>query len=423
MAGLFGGQRQNNGIGSFLERVVLGSDVINDREKLALEREKLQRQQAAAASLNAFLSGGGQPQQAQASQSLDLDALAAGNLGPTETQMRAMQPQQPRGLPSLRAAAPALLAAQAQGIDIGDYVNLLDKTTPNVQVANGIAFDPQNTAPGTRIGVNLQDVRGVQVDTQDPTNANRFIPNIAEGQELLYDAQGRPVVRQIPGYAQGRAEVAGAIKGAESQAQTPFNVRTIQGPDGRPFTTSDANILGAGGIYGQSAADQAYAVESARDRAAREDTAESRASSAERMLPSLDRMEQLLPNVVAGFGSDPRLAANRVGAFFGNEDAQRRAASTEVFKNEARQIVSQIIRTFGANPTEGERKYAEQMSGADVDLTPQALQQGIDLAFARAARDMNATGRAIPVTSQSRYNALPSGTLFIAPDGTTRRKP
>jgi hypothetical protein len=142
-------------------------------------------------------------------------------------------------------------------------------------------------------------------------------------------------------------------------------------------------------------------------------------------------MEAMLPDVIAGFGSDARIAAARALAATGNEDAQRRVAATATFQNEARQLVASILPMFGANPTEGERKYAEQMSGADVSYTPETLQEGIRLARERVARDEAAYaasqggGASGPARPQSRadYDALPSGATFIAPDGTTRRKP
>lgn len=320
------------------------------------EREQLQQRQQALQQLGTAIGGGGQ----------------AG---------------QPGGAPSVRGAMPALLAASQAGVDIGDYVSLLDKAQPDV------AFE-----------------RGFRFDRRDPGTAPAFAPNLDNGQEPVYDANRRVVgVRNMDGAivsaAQreravydarnaSQASYAGAISEATAAGQgrggAPYQIETVQGPDGRPITTSRQNILQGGAIYGQSEADRAYGVQTAQNRATREATAQNRASAAQRMLPTLDRMEELLPNVIAGVGAEYRLGASRLGGQFGNEDAARRAAATEVFKNEARQIVAQIIGTFGANPTEGERKYAEQMAGADVNITPQALQEGIRLTRERAQRDIAA---------------------------------
>ena len=63
----------------------------------------------------------------------------------------------------------------------------------------------------------------------------------------------------------------------------------------------------------------------------------------------------------------------------GNEKAVREVTATQVFQNRARQLVLDIIKSFGANPSNAEREYAEKMQGADVELTPQALAEGIRL--------------------------------------------
>lgn len=395
MAGLFGGARrfladQRTG-GNFADRLSLfGAQLqdINDGGNRARGVEaqraamaQAEQRQAALSRLNGSLFGGG-----QSAPSLDLAALSQGDLGPTDA---GRAPQQ-RGLPSLQQAAPALIQAMQGGIDIGDYVGLLDKAGPDMAVENGVAYDRRSIQPGQRLGVNLSNVNGHMIDTQDPGNANRFVPQVAEGQRLLYDSQGNPVVQNIEGYTQAVAQTSGARAAAESASQAPYQLNTVMGPDGRVITASREQILNGGPIYGQSAADQAYAVTSARNRAEQEDRREDRASAAVRMLPTLDRMEELLPDIIAGQGADWRRAGARfAGTFMGNDDAARRAAATEIFQNEARQVVSQIIGTFGANPTEGERKYAEQMAGADVNLTPQALAEGIRLARARAQRDIS----------------------------------
>lgn len=454
MAGLFGGAQRflaaNRGPGNFAERLAMFGAQMQDVGDGGDRAKSLATQKAAAAASAQRqeavgrlhgLFGGSQP-----APSLDLDALAQGNLGPTDTE-RAASPRQ-RSLPSLSQAAPALLGAMRAGVDIGDYVSLLDKAGPDMAVENGVAYDRRNIQPGQRLGVNLSNVNGHLIDTQDPTNANRFVPQIGEGQRLLYDSQGNPVVQNIEGYTQARGSAERAVNDARNASQAsyagitaqaqaegqgrgaaPYALETIIGPDGSPITTSRQNILNSGPIIGQSAAGQAYAVDSAKNQAQQEDKREERASAAMRMLPTLDRMEQLLPDIIAGVGANWRQTGARVLGSLGNREAAQSAAATEVFQNEARQVVAQIIGTFGSNPTEGERKYAEQMAGADVNLTPQALAEGIRLARARANRDIASQqsqqegrgGRRI--SSRAEYDALPSGATFIAPDGSTRRKP
>lgn len=364
------------------------SNVMESRQKRMQEEARAQ----AMGNLNRGLFGGGQP-----TQTLDLQDLAQGGQGRVIDQPAAPGRQ---GLPSLREAGPALIAAQQAGIPIDDYISLLDKTGPDMQVVNGQAYDRRGVAPGQRIGVNLSNVNGTMIDQQDPTNANRFVPNVGENQELLYDANNRPVVRNIQGSVEAGAYREAANVGARESATAPYRFVNVQGPDGAPTTMSVANAAGQS-FTGQAPGARVYDEASARNQAAREETAQTRASAAARMLPTLDKMEELLPDVIAGYGADARLGMNRLGGALGLQGAADRAGATEIFKNEARQIVAQIIGTFGANPTEGERKYAEQMAGADVNITPQALEEGIRLTRERAARDMagapnRGTGRGAP---------------------------
>ncbi len=391
MAGLFGGARsfldRQRGQGNLAERLQMFGASMQDIGQLdGVDRAGTLRTQAAArqaaatrataqTNLNRGLFGGGQP-----TQTLDLQDLAQGGQGRVIDQPA---PPAQQGLPSLREAGPALIAAQQAGIDIGDYVSLLDRAGPDVAYEQGFRYD-----------------------RRDPNSAPVYAPNLGEGQAPTIRNGQVQSVQNLPGYveslavrernvndARNASDASYAGVQAENTARgtgrgsAPYDVMTVQGPDGRPITTSRENILGSGPIYGQSEADKAYATTSATNLAAREDAAETRGSAAERLLPSLDRMEALLPDVIAGIGADQRLMASRALAATGNAQAVRESTATQVFQNEARQVVAQVIRSFGANPTEGERKYAEQMSGADVNYTPQALAEGIRLARARAERD------------------------------------
>lgn len=89
-----------------------------------------------------------------------------------------------------------------------------------------------------------------------------------------------------------------------------------------------------------------------------------------------------------------KLQAARAMAATGNEDATRKVKATETFINQGRVLVADMIKTFGANPTEGERKYAERMSGADAQLNPETLREGIRLQRARINRDLQEAGAA-----------------------------
>lgn len=188
------------------------------------EREQLQQRQQALQQLGTAIQGGGQ---------------TAGSA------------------PSVRGAMPALLAASQAGVDIGDYVSLLDKTQPDIAYENGQRYD-----------------------RRDPSSAPRFAPNLDNGQEPVYDGRGNVVgVRNMDGLIQSVAEreravndarnasqasYAGAIAEATAAGQgrgsSPYQIETVQGPDGRPITASRQQLLQAGPIYGQSQAQQTEAV-------------------------------------------------------------------------------------------------------------------------------------------------------------------
>lgn len=405
MAGLFGGARralsnfaqtddQGRTLGDKLSIIGATMRSVSDPGSGAIERQVDTQRKARQAQLEAArkaqanqilggLFGGNQP-----APSVDLEALSQGNLGQTDTEIAA----QPRQLPTLGQAAGDLWRAGQLGGDVDTAISLLDKARPTIAVGpDGSAYDSRDQANVGRRFANRTNINGFVTDLNNPENEGRYLPQIGEGQRPLYDAQGNIAgVANLDGSVQAVAQREGAIAAAREASSNPYRLDTVMGPDGNPITTSRANILGGDPIRGQSKAEEAYAVDAAKAQAAREAQTTERASAAVRMLPTLDNMERLLPDVIAGWGADWRQGGARFLGAVGNDDAARRAASTEVFKNEARQLVANVIKTFGANPTEGERKYAEQMMGADVELTPQALQQGIQLVRERANRDIAA---------------------------------
>jgi len=157
-------------------------------------------------------------------------------------------------VPTIREALPALIAAQRQGVDVGDYLTMLDKAGPDLTFVNGMGVDQRDPGNiGKRVGVNLSNVNGVLVDQQDPTNAGRFIPQFDKGQEPLYDSRGQIVaIRNIDGSVQSAAEMAGAVEGAKAAATAPYQDVTVQGPNGAPITMSRQRFAGAGPIVGRA---------------------------------------------------------------------------------------------------------------------------------------------------------------------------
>lgn len=297
------------------------------------------------------------------------------------------------GLPSLRDAAPDLLAAQAAGLDVGDYINLLDKAQRKVEVANGVAYDPTALTPGQRVGVNGSNINGTVVDMQDPNSIGMQIPDMEKGMIRVPGPNGLPMALPMQNFDQILANREGAIAGAKAQATSPYDFINAPTPTGAPRVMSKEQARG-GVFTGQSPADAIRANATASGEAERFNALQTRAATAGSQLDALDNMETLLPDVIAGFGAEPRLQAARAMAALGDEESKKKVAATETFINQGRVLVASIIKTFGANPTEGERKFAERMSGADAELNPETLKEGIRLQRARINRDLRDAGKA-----------------------------
>ena len=254
--------------------------------------------------------------------------------------------------------------------------------------------------------------RGVRVNPYD-ANAPAYIPDLDKGQAPQFGPGGQIAgVGNLPGSVKSMAEMEMAKANAQEAAKSmyvgqnafnqsrggamgsaPYEFVNVPTPMGAPRVMS--KDAAAGGVFtGQSPADAIRANTAATGEAGRAQALQDRAATAGRQLSALDTMEGLLPDVIAGFGADFQLQAARALAAAGNEDAVRKVKATETFLNQGRVLVSDIIKTFGANPTEGERKYAERMSGADAQLNPETLKEGIRLQRSRINRDLQAAGKA-----------------------------
>lgn len=182
--------------------------------------------------------------------------------------------------PGFRDLAPWLQQGALLGAPgVGTAAQIGEAAQPTYQPVNGVPMDTHTgEAGGPRIGVNLQNVNGFARDTQDPNNANQFTPQLAQGEEPLYDQHGNiTAVRNISGAIQSLAEREGTTAGA----RTANSVINGTGPDGRPFTGYAGSALGtppglggaggqAGGVIsGQSPADQNYNTHTAENAATR----------------------------------------------------------------------------------------------------------------------------------------------------------
>jgi len=71
-----------------------------------------------------------------------------------------------------------------------------------------------------------------------------------------------------------------------------------------------------------------------------------------------------------------------------------------------------------------ENQYSRVIQDIKANVSPERIRElGLEDLIAKAGGDVPAGAGPAKVTSDEDYNALPSGTEFIGPDGTVRRKP
>lgn len=301
--------------------------------------------------------------------------------------------------PQMPQAAPPPPAQVSAGIsDYGDprLMTLLNRAT-----MAGIPLTAQMELLKNRSKKSYE--QGVQYGDYASDNP-AFIPKQIEGAQPSFGPNGSVSMRPIEGAQNVAAGMAGAVTGAQEQAKAswdlvtvPIGGRTVMLPRAvaAPLLTRQfggqadlPNDFGRTRAPEDAAAAQALAVARANAQGDVEAGRTARRAAIPAQVDALDNMERLLPDVISGFGADARLQAARMLAATGNEDAKRKVAATETFINQGRILVANIIKTFGSNPTEGERKFAERMSGADAQLNPETLKEGIRLQRARIARDV-----------------------------------
>mgnify|MGYP001094793652 CR=1 FL=1 len=161
---------------------------------------------------------------------------------------------------------------------------------------------------------------------------------------------------------------------------------------------------------------------------------------------------------ITGFGADARLSLQKAGALLGVTKPEA-IQNTETFRAAiAPQVAAMLKSTVGTNQiSNSDREFAEKASGGSIQLDAGSIsrllgimekaaaarlqlhQQQLDAVYPdpQANRRERAlfsvtvpegpssaapTGPARP-SNKAEYDALPSGTTFVAPDGTTRRKP
>lgn len=155
--------------------------------------------------------------------------------------------------------------------------------------------------------------------------------------------------------------------------------------------------------------------------------------------PVLRDMQGLLQSgdVITGFGAEARLAADRALAGAGNQDARRRVAATERYRNMSGRLRVGMAKSLGANPSNADIALLERVTAGDISQTREGLlatlQDGASLAqrqraalqarsAAPAGGNSPAPSAPVRIYNDDDYARLPSGTMYQAPDGSVRRK-
>ncbi len=152
--------------------------------------------------------------------------------------------------------------------------------------------------------------------------------------------------------------------------------------------------------------------------------------------PVLKDMRSLLESgdIITGIGAEARLQAARAAAALGDDKARREVAATERYRNLSGRLRVGMAKSLGPNPSNADIQLLERVTAGDIGQSREGLLATLRDGEQLAARQRQAlssrrpsgqprSGGPVAVNSQAEYNALPSGTLFIAPDGSTRRKP
>ncbi len=369
------------------------------RNSLA-DRMKRQQQQEFMAQLAGRLQGTA-PTYAPTNNDLTVGLGGEGNASTWSPEASINPVRTSNGTPGLNINSPELLPlilGAPPGTNTAPILDVLKAQAPKYSYVNGQRVQLEGAGSGQGPAFIAEMDKGMR-------------PGADGGVEMLpnYDR----VVGQIEGArttAQEGAKAAwrtGPVRVGNTTVELPDSLRI--GLLGQAFMR-DNPTLAQGQIpqgFGVTPSEATLAADKIRSEGAatKELEAPAKMAAIGEQLQALDTMESLLPDVVAGFGSEVKLQGLRAMAAMGNEEARRQVAATETFLNQGRVLVSQVIKSFGANPTEGERKYAEKMAGADAALNPDTLREGIRLARAKAYRDMQNIG---PAGGQSRRPAAPA---------------
>lgn len=229
------------------------------QQRAALAQQQLKAKQAAEQSLSGGLFGSSAPKSAPPPSILPVGDFGGFTPPP---QAQASAGGAPGAMPSISdpAVIQRLLAAKSAGVDIDPYLEVLKASQPQVAFApDGQAINSRDPSVVGQRFANPTNVNNTVLDLNDPKNLGRTVPTLDKGQQFLYDDAGRPVaIRNMDGSVQAAAQMAGAVEGAKSAAQSQFAPDNRTDATGVPIYGVQADRL-AGPQRGQAPAEAARA--------------------------------------------------------------------------------------------------------------------------------------------------------------------
>lgn len=303
--------------------------------------------------------------------------------------------------------------AQPQAAQAGNHFGAFSQLAtefPSVTMTSGVRSAERNAQVGGQ--PNSQHLNGTAADYAVPANQKPAF--ISRARQLGYQAidEGDHIHLQVPrGGGGGQNLFAGRRPEDEAAAVEAAKLGTQQQflPQELQMRTQAALAQEAGKAQVTAQAD-ANKLQTTRTR------------DANTALDLLDEAETLLNGGATGslIGAGVDRLAGAVG------QSTRGAQATAALRTIAGQLTSKMPRMEGPQSDKDVQLYKE-MAG---DLANDALPVPTRVAALRQIRELNskyANRQDRPsaprqIQSAAEYNALPSGALFIAPDGTQRRK-
>jgi hypothetical protein len=273
----------------------------------------------------------------------------------------------------------------------------------------------------------LTNVNNFLVDTNNPANEGKYLPNLPAGARPVFDenqnvigaraldgslqlledqtaatARGTKKVEMefgpqiAAGEAAGRAAVALKYAGPTAEAAaagtgrgaSPFDLVTVD-QGGTPLTTSRANVLQQGGVRGQGAVERETALLGARAGAARLSELQSTVDTGRASEKTIREALNVLPKAITGLGAGAVLDVNRALAKAGRTDANARVVATETYQALINRNVPAIAKQLGsgAGITDADRKFAQQIAAGDITVNKQTLGKLLNLQLQQIQHD------------------------------------